>query len=318
MPPDGREVLTIGLNPAWQKTLVFPQLALGTVNRAAELRESGGGKGVNAARALRGVGAPVAVALFRGGRTGDLLDADLRATGIRAVAAVVAAATRTCTTLVDLATGTVTELIEPSAPVPAEAVAELLARVTEALAQVGGVAICGRAPPGVPDSAYGEITAAARRRGVPVLLDNVKGSGPALAAGVDVLKVNAAELRELTGVAEVCAGARQCLAQYGLRWVGVTDGPGQAWLVGPDTVLRYDLPRLEHPRSAIGAGDCATGILLARMVATGLGREAMEAAFADALAAASASCLTDVPAGFDPAAAADLRRRLTWTRLAGL
>jgi len=314
MASDRGELLTVCLNPAWQKTLVFPHLALGTVNRAAEFRESGGGKGINAARALRVLGAPVAVALFRGGHTGDLLAAELLSAGVRAVDTMVGDATRTCTTLVDLAAGTVTELIEPSAPVAAEAVADLVAKVVAAVARVAGVAICGRAPPGVPECVYGEIAAAARRQRVPLLLDNVRGSGAALAAGVDVLKVNAAELRELTGIAEVCPGARQCLRDHRLRWVGVTDGPGRAWLVGPDTALCYELPRLERPRSAIGAGDCATGVLLERMVAAGLGAAAMEAAFADALAAASASCLTDIPARFDPAVAAALRAGLTWGR----
>jgi tagatose 6-phosphate kinase len=315
MSSDQRELLTVCLNPAWQKTLVFPRLTLGAVNRAEQLREAGGGKGINAARALRKVGAPVAVALFSGGHTGGLLLQELRAAGVRVLAAEVDPPTRTCTTLVDLATATVTELIEPSGEASPAAVGDLLAKVIEALPRVAGAAICGTAPPGVPDTVYGEIAAAARRRGVPVLLDTVKAVGPALAAGIDVLKVNAAELRGLTGLAGIPAAARLCLEQHRVRWVGVTDGPGVAWLVGPGTTLRYELPRLDGVRSTIGAGDCASGILLERIAATGLEATAMPAAFADALAAASASCLTDIPALFDPAQAARLRQRLTWRAL---
>jgi fructose-1-phosphate kinase PfkB-like protein len=156
------------------------------------------------------------------------------------------------------------------------------------------------------------MVAAARRQGLPVLLDTVKDVGPALAAGVDVLKVNAAELQALSGSDDIVGGAQRCRQRYGLRWVGVTAGPGTAWLVGTDAVLRYDLPRLAGVRSTIGAGDCATGVLLERVAVAGWGREAMAAGFADALAAASASCLTDVPAQFDPAMAARLRAGLTW------
>ncbi len=305
-----REVLTVCLNPAWQKTLVFGRLQVGAVNRAESLIECGGGKGVNAARALRAAGAPVAAAVFWGGHTGERLLSDLAGLGVRPVAVEVGAPTRTCTTLVDLARRRATELIEPSAPVPEKSAAELLAAILEAVSGAAAVALCGTAPPGIRDDFYAQVAAAARQRGVPVLLDTVKEVRPTLAAGVDVLKVNAGELRELTGETDPLAGARQCRARFGVTWVGVTDGPRAAWLVGPGTVRRFATPRLRDTRSTVGAGDCATGILLGRLPLAMGDEEAVAAAFADALAAATASCLTDIPASFDPAEAARLRPRL--------
>jgi tagatose 6-phosphate kinase len=310
------QVLTVCLNPAWQKALFFPRLQLGAVNRAARVCASGGGKGINAARALRGVGRPVTVALFAGGHTGELLRAELAAAGCGDLSEVCAAPTRTCTTVVDLASGSVTELIEPSAPVAPEQVNALLARILALLPRLAGVALCGTVPPGVPETFYGEVARAARAAGARVVLDGVTGVGPALDAGVDVLKVNAAELRQLTGRDDLADAARACLGRYRLTWLGVTAGPDAAWLFGPDLAVRYDLPRLEAVRSTIGAGDCATGILLARLAGTDLQRTTVVEAFAAALAAASASCLTDIPALFEPATAARLRAAIRCTDVA--
>jgi len=168
-------------------------------------------------------------------------------------------------------------------------------------------------PPGVPESFYGDIARAARQAGLLVALDGVTGVGPALTAGVSLLKVNAAELRALSGLADLTAAARHCAERWAVPWTGVTDGPATAWLFGRETTVRFDLPPLEGLRSTIGAGDCATGVLLQRLVGTDLNAATVSAAFAEALAAASASCLTDTPAQFDPAVAADLRRRLRVT-----
>jgi tagatose 6-phosphate kinase len=310
-------VLTVCLNPAWQKALFFPHLIVGAVNRAARVCESGGGKGINAARALRVAGVPVTVALFAGGHTGELLRADLAALGCGELCEGLAAPTRTCTTVVDLAAGSVTELIEPSAPVAPAQVEALRAKILAELPCLAGVALCGTVPPGVPETFYGEVAQAARAAGALVVLDGVSGVGPALAAGVDILKINAAELRLLSGIDDLETAGRHCLERYRLRWLGVTAGPDTAWLFGPETVVRYELPRLDGVRSTIGAGDCATGILLGRSAGSDLSRTALIEAFAAALAAASASCLTDTPAWFEPAEAARIRERIAWMPIEG-
>lgn len=317
MASEPRQLLAVCLNPAWQKTLLFARFALGVVNRAEALREAGGGKGINAARAIRNGGGAVRVALFAGGETGTRLRAELAAAGIGEIGVAVAAATRTCTTIVDLAGGTVTELIEPTAPVPLAQVETLHERVLAALPECAGVALCGSVPPGVTEAFYGDVAQAARRAGRLVVLDGVSGVGAALAAGVDLLKVNAAELRILAGETDLANAARRCAQRWGVRWVGVTDGPGAAWLFGPATAVRFELPRLDGVRSTIGAGDCATGVLLLRLAGTALGAAAVIAAFAEALAAAAASCLTDTPAQYDPAVAASVRARLVVSRLSG-
>lgn len=60
-------VLALCPNTAWQKTLLFEKLQLNAVNRAAAVKQTGGGKGVNVLRVLRRLGVPASIAGFVGG-----------------------------------------------------------------------------------------------------------------------------------------------------------------------------------------------------------------------------------------------------------
>jgi tagatose 6-phosphate kinase len=280
-------MLSICLNPAWQKTLLFEDFYVGAVNRANTLRECGGGKGVNLARALRLADSDVRVALFAGGATGDL--------HIGACTVPTEVATRTCTTLINQRTGQVTEVIEPSGEIAHKEVQAMRKALGQAIRSAKGVAICGTYPPGVPESVYAEAVHEARRRGLPTVLDAYHGVRQALAVGPTILKINADELRHLTNRANVEDAALDCLALYAVEMVAITDGPRPAFLFSRHECWQFDQPEL-RVRSAIGAGDCASAILLRELVANQPPHEA----FRRALAAANASCLTETPSQFDP------------------
>lgn len=298
-------MLSVCLNPAWQKTLFFETFVQGNVNRAVEMRECGGGKGVNVARALRILGEHPQVALFAGGAPGDQLLAELERNGCESLAVPTQGSTRTCTTLIDRVSGRVTELIEPAAAVRPGEVAAMKRFLRDAVPQADGVAICGTFPPGVPEHCYAEIVRLARAGGRPVLLDGYQQVRPALEAGPTALKINAGELRHLTGRTNIEDAALECLAHYPLALLAVTDGPAAAWLFTRDHAWEFQQPTLPV-RSAIGAGDCASAVLLRGLVAGLPPRDA----FHQALAAANASCLTDLPAQFDPADAEELRGQI--------
>ena len=290
-------VLALCMNPAWQRVVVLPTLQLGRVNRAAAVSTCGGGKGINAARAIGCAGGTAAVAWFAGGTTGESLDRELQAAGIGSLKVDVAHPTRVCTTLIDLAGRTVTEVIEPSGPVEADQVEAMRRVLRNAVANCAAVAICGTCPPGVPDSLSAEASAEAKAAGAIVILDAVSPVAPTLAGGVDVLKVNADELRRLGGRDDLQAAASRLLESGGAGWIAVTDGPRQARLFGPGGSVAFTLPDLgQDSRNTIGAGDCATGILLWELAGRSLDLETVADAFTSALAAACASCLTDLPA----------------------
>jgi tagatose 6-phosphate kinase len=303
-------MLAVCLNPAWQKTLFFDNFATGTVNRAFELRECGGGKGVNVARALRILGEPVQVALFAGGLTGDLLLAELKQEGSEPLVVPTQGATRTCVTVIDNASGQVTEIIEPSEAIRPKEMTAMKRLLREAAAKADGVAICGTFPPGVPETCYADIVQAAREAGKPVLLDSYRQVRPALAAGPTILKINAEELRHLSGRVNLEDAAFDSLTQYPLQMLAVTDGPRPAFLFTRRESWQFDQPSLSV-RSAIGAGDCATAIMLRDLIAGAPPQEA----FRHALAAANASCLTEQPCRFVPKDVDALRAQIKVTKL---
>src|SRR5260370_9675797 len=63
-------IITVALNAAIDKSLAVPNFRLGRRHRTVEQRTMAGGKGVNIARTLKGLGQPVIATGFAGGATG--------------------------------------------------------------------------------------------------------------------------------------------------------------------------------------------------------------------------------------------------------
>ncbi|MBR4899485.1 MAG: hypothetical protein IKZ46_00965 [Victivallales bacterium] len=313
-----RPALAVSLNSAWQKTLSFNNLKLGDVNRAFESHETGGGKGTNVARVFRLLGCPVSVAAFVGGFPGESLRRDFEKTGVRPLLVNCRGVTRCVYTVINHARGEATELIEPSAPISEEELSQMRTLLLEEVPRHGIVALCGSLPPCVTSSFYAEIAAMAKRSGVPVVLDAAKDIGCVLEEGVTLLKINAEELSQVTdGEHDAIKAGMALLARFkGLSWLAVTDGGMGAHLMSKNGVWRFKTPRLEKIVSPIGGGDCATAIMARRLAEDPLADDmSMPGYFAEALACASASCLTDTPSVFEPSAAQDILRRTAIERL---
>ena len=75
-------IVTVTLNAAIDRTLVVPNFQPGQRHRASVGFPSAGGKGINVARALKRLGAPVVCTGLAGGRTGTLLVEELTHEGI--------------------------------------------------------------------------------------------------------------------------------------------------------------------------------------------------------------------------------------------
>ncbi|MBR0459089.1 MAG: hypothetical protein IJJ26_07615 [Victivallales bacterium] len=310
-----KATLAICLNPAWQKMLKFSHLTHGEVNRARELRECGGGKGINVARVYRLFGWPVVLAGFVGGSTGAKLREELAANGTIPLLQETAGATRCCCTVISEDNGEITELIEPSAHVTAEECLALLKATRKAVSDAGVVVFSGSVPPGVEPSFCEAVAQECALHSVPFVLDAVSGLEGALAAGVTVLKINAAELRKITGKEDILVAGKALLSQYSrLGAVAITDGPRPGFLFLREGTWEFAVPHLEHVVNPIGGGDCATSIL-ARRIAEGAAGEGLAEAFAEALSCSCASCLTDTPSVFDWKAAQEIRSRLTFRKL---
>jgi tagatose 6-phosphate kinase len=75
-------ILTVTLNMAVDVTYFVREFVLETSVRVEEVRQRAGGKGVNVARVLSGLGVSTVVTGFVGGASGATLQADLVATGL--------------------------------------------------------------------------------------------------------------------------------------------------------------------------------------------------------------------------------------------
>eukprot|EP01127_Copromyxa_protea_P017418 TRINITY_DN5300_c0_g2_i2.p1 TRINITY_DN5300_c0_g2~~TRINITY_DN5300_c0_g2_i2.p1 ORF type:complete len:343 (-),score=65.23 TRINITY_DN5300_c0_g2_i2:8-1036(-) len=311
--------LVIGWNPAYQKVLSFTELQKGGVNRATSLHKDVGGKGQQVAKALHFYreSTPIFLAQFLGGQTGEWIQQFLSTLGFQQLTVHVTSETRTCTTLlakgmffsffcffsfhlwfgvfdfsfffcnVDLLDET-TEIIDPSDPVTPEEVEKMEQLISEHIEKVSAIIISGTYPPGVPASGYASVVLK-KKEGTFVLLDGYKGVDETLATGkVDVLKINAHELKALTLTETIQDGANALFSKYTLPWVAITDGKDSAALLGNDgSYFRYSIPVLENVVNPIGAGDTVSAVMTAHVM------EGMpiHEAFRHGLAAASASCL---------------------------
>lgn len=292
-------VLALCPNTAWQKTLLFEKLQPNAVNRADAVKQTGGGKGVNVLRVLRRLGVPASIAGFVGGEGGRLLRQEFAACGAGDLCLDSKNPTRYCYTIIDQERGGATELIEPSPEIMPEEAQALLQLLRSRLPQFSALCLAGSLPPGLGPGFYGEICALARKHGIPLLLDAYQNIGSSLEAGLSMLKINRQELASLTGEEDPALAAAALMRKYPLEWLALTDGPGLGWLFSRQQTWQLQLPQLSNIVSPIGAGDCAAAILTWRLSQKAT-TTAMPQHFAEALACASASCLSSEPSLFEP------------------
>lgn len=136
-----------------------------------------------------------------------------------------------------------------------------------------------------------------------LLLDGYKGVEDVLnSKKVDILKINASELKTLMNEEDIPKAATECMTKYEIPLVAITSGPNKAHLfqketgssskkilICQDRIKHYEflLPQLENVVNPIGAGDTASAVLMVGL----LEKLSPSEAFKRALAAASASCL---------------------------
>lgn len=293
-----KKIAVLEGNSALQRTLFFDRFNPGAVNRAQKMTFSAGGKGANFCRALLATGDVCGVLLhFSGGENGKKADSFLEKEGIRVISTMVEKETRCCTTCLDPHSDSMTELIEPSFP-PAEAEkSAFLAALEEFLLneEVAGCAITGSLPDGTDPVTYYQWAEKVLACGKPLLMDIVKGVGKILPLpGKKILKINREELARLTGEEDLFKGMEALLHSTSLYALGITDGPGRAFLGAEGKIWSFAIPQLSHVASPLGCGDSVSAFFFRGILAG----EAPEKAFAAALGAGCANCLTPEPAVF--------------------
>lgn len=296
-----KKIIVLGPNPAWQKTLFFECFRYGEINRAAEMQSFPAGKGINFCRAARIHGAADARLIqFAGGDNGSYVRAALEKEGMNVWNVETTAATRCCTTCLCRTTQTMTEIIEPSFAATTQETGRMLEYFEAGLKDADGAAFCGTLPSGTDPLLYARAARLAARANVPVLVDSFRDIQPVFDTGVKIyLKINADELRAMTGKESVADGLRQVFTNASVLAAAITDGPSDAYAGDGKAFHTYRLPRLEKIVNPIGCGDTASAVWMSEILS---GRDFGDA-FRLALGAASANCLTAFPGSFDPAEA---------------
>lgn len=299
-------IVTLTVNPSLDRTIELPGvLVRGAVQRAAAISEEPGGKGVNVCRALTASGVESVAVLP--GRDEDPVMAGLRAAGIRYVNLPLESAVRSNITLTE-PDGTTTKINMPGPPLSAAEQEDLIALLVSACASgedgmpASWLVLAGSLPPGAAPDLYALVAHAVRQRfggsapriaidssGAPLLGALLHNAAP------DLLKPNAEELAEVTGVGSedaleadplLAVEAARTLIAKGVGAILATLGPKGALLVTAEGAWQATRPPVEA-RSTVGAGDSSlAGYLLADVAGAPPG-DCLRQAVAHGAAAAS-------------------------------
>lgn len=302
-------IVTVTLNAAIDRTLVVPNFQPGQRHRASVGFPSAGGKGINVARSLKRLGAPVVCTGLAGGRTGTLLVEELTNEGILNDFVRIRQESRTSIAVLDPTSNAYTEINEWGPEVSDEELEILREKIAYLAQRAEFVVLSGSLPRGVDPGFYGELV---RELGRAQLLAVVDTEGEALRLAVEaepyLVSPNQQEAEALVGhefvdEEDLAAGLDE-IAHLGPRNVLITLETGCYALLREDRTeirVKAEAPRVE-PISTVGAGDT----LLAGFLASRVSGRPFEDAVRSAVAAGTASVLEAGAGRFDPREASRL------------
>lgn len=269
-------IYTVTLNPALDKTVEIPGMALDTVNRITSMRTDPGGKGINVSKVIAKLGGESCAVGILGGESGRTLLAALEREGLRTHFRFVEGQTRTNLKIIDRALHTNTDINEPGLTVSPADLDALLRDLLGMVHEGDIVVLAGSLPQGAPQDTYRVWTAACREKGARVCLD---ADGVLLAEGLKaapyLIKPNEDELSRLVGhrltdTDELIAEGRRLLKGGVTRVVISLGERGALYLRGNEVLYAEGLS--VPVGSTVGAGDSVVAAL-AYAEAQGLSEE---------------------------------------------
>ena len=302
-------IVTVTLNAAVDRTLTVPNFQLGHRHRASASLTSAGGKGVNVARALKELEAPVIATGLAGGRAGDRIIEELAGEAILNDFVRIVDESRTSTAVVDPTAGRLSEIYEWGPAVRPDELETLLDKLRYLSRVASFVVFSGSLPRDVEDDFYAEAIRDLNRRGVQCVLDC---EGEPLRIGVDaepfLVSPNQREAESLVGQEfsddEDFVMALDAIADLGARNVLITQETSCFGLFHEERHVRRfraSVKRID-PIAPVGAGD----VLLAGFLAARFNGRPLDEALRTAVGAAAASVLELGAGRFDPREAARL------------
>ena len=269
-------IYTVTLNPALDKTVEIPGMALDTVNRITEMRTDPGGKGINVSKVIAKLGGESCAVGILGGGSGKMLEKLLEGEPFATRFRFVEGQTRTNLKIIDREGHTNTDINEPGLTVTDADLDALLHELLAELRPGDIVVLAGSLPKGAPQDTYRTWTAACKKAGARVFLD---ADGALLAEGLKaapyLIKPNDDELSRLAGkkletLEELTAEGRRLLERGIERVVISLGGRGALYLRKGSTIYAEGLK--VPVGSTVGAGDSVVAAL-AYAEAQGLSEE---------------------------------------------
>ena len=270
-------ILTVTLNTAIDKTLAVPNFRLGRRHRTVEQTTMPGGKGVNVARVLKTLGAPVIATGLAGGATGTRIVEQLTQLSVLSDFVRIREESRTNTAVIDPTTGEQTEINERG---PSVSEQEIELFVDKLLYLAKGASVCvfaGSLPRNVDVDVYAGLIRELKRLDVDTVVDT--DGDPlrrAVRAEPGVVSPNVLEAEELVGhefndEEDHCIAVRE-MVELGAAEAIMTAPDGcYAHMLSKDPGLPPSLYRLRmrhgavEPRATVGSGDAfLAGFVAAR------------------------------------------------------
>jgi len=163
--------LTVCLNPTLQKTLCFPSVISGTVNRTANHRLDVSGKGINVTRVLTQLGEKAVHLTQLGGIMRPLFLSLCENDGLSVEWVESGSQIRFCYTILNEQDGSVTELVEESEPVAVETEKRLMEKYDSLLTDADCLIISGTKAAGFSDTVFPIMVKKAKDNGMRIILD---------------------------------------------------------------------------------------------------------------------------------------------------
>lgn len=265
-------ILTLTINPAIDHVVLADRLVFEDRSYILSTSEAPGGRGLNASSVIHSFGTATLAVLISGGKTGERLEASLAKSGFPVEIVRVANDIRTNLTISDKQ-GLTIKLNEIGPSLSEDEVTRVHDTVARLLPQAKWILLCGSVPPGVPPDFYARIIGAARKRGVPTLLDT---DGDALLEGLEaaptVVSPNQQEAERLLSRALLTRThfleAAERIKAMGAESVLLSLGSRGAICAHGDQILEIKPPRIDAV-SPIGAGDALAAAFVWAMEQTG-------------------------------------------------
>ena len=255
-------ILTVTLNAAVDRTLIVPSLTLGHRHRAQEGVALAGGKGINVARALRALDAPVLATGLVGGRNGDAIRDGLSEAAIPFDFVEIGSPSRTSTAIVDPTTGTQTEINEHGPAVSPEEAHEFSKRLFFLMEYATAIVFAGSLPTDLDEGFLVGLLRKAREEGLYTVVDAPPTVlKAALKADPSLVSPNQHEAESAVGFLR---GLHR-LVELGAGRACVTSPEGHSYFAGEEGMISVQAPKVET-LSTIGSGDAYLAGLLAGLL----------------------------------------------------